>query len=295
VFKSKLLREPLLHFILVGAALFLIFYITVDRSNFNQSKDIIVISTSDIDRLSYLFEKTWSRQPNDSELRGIVDGYLEEEVLYREAIMLGLDKDDTVVRRRMRQKMEFFVNDLTEQTEPTEKQLKEYLVKNKDKYRTESRLSFKQIFFKPDKDSEDISNRIINIKDNLNQQSKSSKYTKNIGDATMLPVELEKTSISEIDSQFGRRFSDKLSELDQNRWEGPIESAYGFHLIFLEEKTEGYDPGLSEIHSEVERDWKYSLQKELEQEYFRKKLDQYQVQIKWPDKTSNESMADKKN
>jgi len=289
----KLLREPLLHFLLIGAALFFIYYTTADRSNFNQSKDIIVISPSDIDRLAYLFEKTWQRPPNDKELRGIVDDYLEEEVLYREALRLGLDKDDTVVRRRMRQKMEFLVNDISEQTEPTEKQLEEFLNNHKEKYRVDPTISFQHIYFKPDKDTEKTKKRINDIKNKLYQQTTSLKDTQNIGDATMLPIELKQATLSEIDNQFGKGFGAKLSELDQKKWQGPIESAYGFHLIFLEEKTEGYVPNLSEIRNDVERDWQYALKKDLEQQYFKKKLVQYQVQIQWPD--SNDSIADKKN
>ncbi|TDI71132.1 MAG: peptidyl-prolyl cis-trans isomerase, partial [Bacteroidetes bacterium] len=88
---NKFLREPLLHFLLIGAALFAVYYITRDKSYSDKSKDIIVISSSDINRLAYFFEKTWRRPPNDKELRGIVDDYLEEEVLYREALRLGLD------------------------------------------------------------------------------------------------------------------------------------------------------------------------------------------------------------
>lgn len=287
------LREPLLHFLFIGAALFFVFYTTQDRSNFNQSKDIIVISPSDIDRLAYFFEKTWRRPPNDKELRGIVDDYLEEEVLYREALRLGLDKDDTVVRRRMRQKMEFFVNDISEQTEPTTQQLEEFLNNNKENYRVEPAISFQQIYFKPDKDTEKTEKRINNIKNKLYQQTTSVEDSQNIGDATILPFEFKQTTLSEIDNQFGKWFGAKFSELDELKWQGPIESAYGFHLIFIEEKTEEYIPKLSEIRNEVQRDWKYSLNKDLEQEYFRIKLDQYKVQIQWPDR--NESIADKKN
>ena len=121
----------------------------------------------------------------------------------------------------------------------------------------------------------------------------SLQDTSSIGDTTILPSGLVGASISEIDNQFGVGFGDKLSKLDQNKWEGPIESAYGFHLVYVSEKTEGHDPKLSEIRDEVQRDWKYSLQKELEQEYFRKKLDQYDVQIQWPDKGEGIAGKDK--
>ena len=284
--KSKLLREPLLHFLLIGAALFFIYYTTVDERRSNSTGDIIVITSSDIKRLSYLFKKTWSRPPNDDELRGVVDDYIEEEVLYREALKLGLDKNDTIVRRRMRQKIEFFVNDVSEQTEPTEKQLLEFLDKNRDKFSTESRLSFKQIYFKQDKDTEKTDKRIIDIKNKLQQQPTSIEDTLNIGDATILPNELKQATLSEIDNQFGKGFGTSLSKLDKTKWEGPVESAYGYHLIFIDEFVESYIPQLSEIRKEVERDWQYSLKKELEKEYFKKKLDQYQVQIQWPEKSN---------
>ena len=284
--KSKLLREPLLHFLLIGAALFFIYYATVNERISNSTGDVIVITSPDIERLAYLFEKTWNRPPNDDELRGVVDDYIEEEVLYREALKLGLDKNDTIVRRRMRQKMEFFINDLSEQTEPTEKQLLEFLDKNKDKFSTESRLSFKQIYFKQDKDTEKTNKRISDIKNKLQQQPTSIEDSLNIGDATILPNELRQATLSEIDNQFGKGFGARLSKLDKTKWEGPVESTYGFHLIFIDEFVEGHIPQLSEIRKEVERDWQYSLKKDLEQEYFKKKIDQYQVQILWSEKSS---------
>lgn len=273
----KLLEEPLLHFIIVGATLFFIYYAVVENADINKSGDVIVISSSDIERLAYLFEKTWKRQPNDKELKGLVDDYLEEEVLYREAMKLGLDKNDMVVRRRMRQKMEFFVNDLSEHAEPTEKQLEDYLEKNKEKYRIEPLLTFKHIYFKSDSSETSIND----IKNKLN--NKLIRDTSSLGDNTILSSYLKHVSLSEIDNRFGHGFSDKISNLDTRTWQGPEESAYGYHLIFIEEKIEAYDPKLSDIRDEVKRNWKYSLQKELEQEYLRKTIDQYNVQIQWPD------------
>jgi len=288
------LREPLLHFLFIGAALFFVFYTTQDRSNFNQSKDIIVISPSDINRLAYLFEKTWQRPPNDQELRGIVNENLKEEVLYREALKLGLDKDDTVVRRRMRQKMEFIIDDISEQTEPTNEQLEEFLKNHKDKFRVESQISFQQLFFKADRGPDKLKERINDIKNKLNKETILLQDAESLANTTILPRAIKLATLSEIDNQFGRGFASQLSDLDQGQWIGPIKSEFGFHLVLTEEKVEEYIPKLSEIRRAVEREWQYLLKKDLEKKYFQDKFDQYTVDIRWPnDPDSKQSLADK--
>ena len=141
---TDLLREPLVHFFLLGAGIFLLAAL-VGESDQDQP-DQIVVSPKQIDRLVETWQRTWQRPPTQAELEGLIEDHIREEILYREAIAMGLDRDDTIIRRRLRQKMEFLPQDLVEQAEPTDAELRNYLRENADVFQVEARVSFQHIY-----------------------------------------------------------------------------------------------------------------------------------------------------
>ena len=145
----KLLREPLVHFLVLGAGLFLLFGLVGD-SNVAPA-DRIVVSSGRVAQLTQIFTRTWQRPPTEQELAGLIEDHVREEVYYREALAMGLDRDDTIVRRRMRQKLEFVTDDLVAAVTPTEEQLETYLRENPEAFRVPTRLSFQQIYFNRDR------------------------------------------------------------------------------------------------------------------------------------------------
>src|SRR5262245_12825913 len=142
------LREPLLHFLVIGAALFGLYRLV---GGAEQGPREIVVSEAQVEALAQNFSRTWMRPPTAAEVRGLVDDYVKEEIYYREAIALGLDRDDTVIRRRLRQKMEFVSDDVAATREPTEADLAAFLESNAESFADPPSLSFRQVFFSGDK------------------------------------------------------------------------------------------------------------------------------------------------
>ena len=149
------LKEPLLHFLVIGTLLFVVFAVFNKQENAVDIKKIVV-SAGDMERLAANWSKKWNRQPTEAELKGLIDSYIKEEVYYREALALGLDQDDTVLRRRLMQKMEFLSNDLADLNNPDETALNEYFLANSDKYELPARISFTHIYFSLDKHGNEI-------------------------------------------------------------------------------------------------------------------------------------------
>ena len=149
---KKWLNEPLLHFLVIGALVFIVFSV-VNNEEISLDGKKIVVSAGDIERLNANWSKKWNRLPTEGELEGLVDSYIREEVYYREALALGLDQDDTILRRRLMQKMEFLSNDLAELNTPDQAALNAYFLEHKDKYELPARVSFTHIYFSFDKRS----------------------------------------------------------------------------------------------------------------------------------------------
>ena len=140
-----MLREPLTHFLVLGAALFLLYSHVGDATD--EQPDHIMIDATQIQVLADQFQRTWMRPPTRDELQGLTEDFIKEEILYREALALGLDQNDLIIRRRMRQKMEFLTADLVEQQQVTDAELQTYLEANAERFTEPPRVSFQQVFF----------------------------------------------------------------------------------------------------------------------------------------------------
>src|SRR5271166_77356 len=148
---KRWLREPLLHFLLLGVALFAVYgYMHRGRGGFESSRQI-KLSLDELAQMDMYFESQWHRQPTPAEFQAMVEDKVREEVLYREALAMGLDKDDTIVKRRMAQKMQFLAEDVAAAHEPSTAELKAWFEKNSNKFALPSRYSFRHLYFSPDK------------------------------------------------------------------------------------------------------------------------------------------------
>ena len=239
------MREPLLHFLLAGAGLFLLFnYVSEPKMT---GDDQIIVTSGQIEHLVTLFVKTRVRPPSDAELRGLIDNYILEEVLYREATAIGLDQDDTIIRRRLKQKMEFLVDDFSA-TEPTDEELQQFLDADPDRFQTDARISFEQVYF-IDSSMEAADAMLVAL------QKDEPVKTDNALASGLLPGHFEDASEASITSQFGASFKDNLFALEPGPWTGPVESPFGLHLIRIDQIVEARVPALAEIRSVVKRDW----------------------------------------
>jgi hypothetical protein len=271
----RLLREPLLHFLAVGALLFLVFGLRQDP--LTEAVDRIVVDVGQVEQLASQFQRTWMRSPTPRELEGLVESLVRDEVYYREALALGLDKDDPVMRRRMRQKLEFIFEDLTAET-PTEEQLAAYLDEHADYFRIEPRISFQQLYLNPDRraDPSGDARRLLASLETGADPAAS-------GDPSLLPFEMTLASTSEITRSFGRDFATELSQFEAGGWRGPVFSGLGAHVVRVTDREEGRLPDLAEVRPVVEREWLANRRQELKDLSYSRLREGYEIIVELPE------------
>ena len=286
---KRILREPLVHFIVIGVGLFILYGI-MGGSSGPQSKRVVV-TYGQIERLSTGFARTWQRPPTEEELAGLVNDHIREEIYYREALAMGLDRDDTIVRRRLRQKMEFISDDIADMAEPSDEQLREYLQKHPEAYRIEPRVAFRHVFINSDKRGATANLHARRLRPKLESMNPEVGIAA-IGDALMVPDEFALTPASEISGIFGEKFTQQLMEVESGRWSEPIASGYGLHLVFVQDRTEGRLPDLDEVREAVERDWIAARRKEVNEAAYQELRERYTVVIEQPQElNAGEAMA----
>jgi hypothetical protein len=249
----KLIREPLFHFLLLGVAIFLLAGRVRNASA--GSGDKIVVTQSQIESIVVGFSRTWMRPPTREELQGQVDDYVREEVLYREAKAMGLDQDDVIVRRRMRQKFEFLAEELAARTgPPTDPELEAYLRQHAGKYSEEPSFSFEHIFFSREKRGASADTEATAMLARLSGKGKDAINIEKLGDALLLPSRFEKTSAGETARVFGEKFAKELAKTQLGTWAGPFESSYGLHLVRVDARAREVVPPLANVRESVLRD-----------------------------------------
>jgi PPIC-type PPIASE domain len=276
---KRLLTEPLLHFLLLGAAVFVVFAILDRPDGLKGGK--IVVTAGKIEHLRASFTRVWQRPPSPDELDGLIQDHVREEVLAREAVALGLDRDDTVIRRRLRQKMEFIANDLAAQVEPSDEELREYLTQHPDRFCREAHLTFRQVYLNPQRRGDAVEQDAARLLAQLDQAGAQADFAA-MGDSTLLSPELVDVRVSDVAGMFGELFARQVSQLPQGRWQGPVRSAYGVHLVFLEERTDGRLPELQEIHQAVVGEWANAHRLEANERFYQELLQRYTVTIELP-------------
>ena len=268
---KRLLREPLLHFLAIGGLIFLVFA-AVDDADLPPT-DTIVVTPERIDRLAAGFSSVWKRMPTDDELDALIDEHVREEVYYREALALGLDRNDTIVRRRLRQKMEFLTDSGASLLEPAAGELEAYFTANERTYRRGPRLAFEQIFLGETPGPESIASSLNAL------QSDPATDPSALGEPTLLPAQLGLSPPEAVDGVFGKGFFERLAELSPGGWVGPVVSAYGVHLVRIGESLVARTPPLMEIRGNVLRDWKAAKMLEIRELHYAQLRERYVVEI----------------
>ncbi len=276
---KKILREPLLHFLLLGGAIFAAYDLMPKRTRVEPGK--IVITREQIAAMAEGFTRTWRRPPLAEELEGLVRDRVQEEVYCREAMALGLDKDDTVIRRRLRQKVEFVSDDIAAQAEPTDADLNAYLQAHPETFRVEQRITFRQVYLNPEKHGESLAKDAAELLEHLNQAGIKDDGAA-AGDSSLLERDFTDVPTGEVAKQFGETFAAKLGGLAPGRWQGPVESGYGVHLVWVNEHTEGRLPALAEVSAAVAREWANARRMEANGKFYAELLRQYAVTIEKP-------------
>jgi hypothetical protein len=250
-------REPLVHFVVLGATLFAL----AQWRGGGAGSSALVITPGQVDAMVATFTRTWQRPPTEEELKGLIDDSVREELAVREAVALGLDRDDTVIRRRLRQKVEFIVEGEVDATPVTDAELQAYFDRHRDRYQLEPVLTLRQVYLNPDRRGGSIDGEGLALIERLTPGGAHADVS-TAGDRSPLPIEVTRVTQSEIARQFGEDFAGAVVRLPTGRWTGPVRSSFGTHVVFIRERVDGRAPDLDEVRTEVERDLRSERRKE---------------------------------
>jgi PPIC-type PPIASE domain len=276
----KFIREPLFHFLLLGAAIFAVYGLATRHRTDKPGE--IVVTQGTLENLVTGFTRTWQRPPTEEELQGLVRDYIREEAAYREALALGLDRNDMIVRRRLRQKLEFLSDELATRTEPGDAELQSFLQTHTWLFQSEPLFSFRQIYFNPQMHGGNLHHDMARTLEDL-KRAGSRANTADLGDSFLLERSFEKLSLSDVKKTFGEQFASAVAALPLGVWQGPIESGYGTHLVFVTQRSEGRLPALDEVRDQVRREWLDAKRAEATERFYQAILSRYKVKIEPPE------------
>lgn len=272
---SAFLRDPLVHFVLLGAVIFGLY--NAVSGDGGRQRDSIVVTEGRIESLATTFAKTWQRAPTQEELQGLIRDYVREEACAREAASMGLDQDDPIIRRRLRQKVEFLLQD-TSVPEPSDAELEQYLQAHAGQFRHESEFTFQQVYLDPHRRGDALSGDADRLLAQLNvADAKLDPST--VGDSQLLASTFVARTRGEISRDFGEDFAARLETMPIGQWQGPVESGYGAHLLRISERKDGRMPELAEIRVEVRREWERAKRVGANELFYEALLKRYPVTI----------------
>jgi len=270
---SKMFREPLVHFLLIGALLFVIFDVVGEGGVDRDAR--IVITAQDQEQLIAIWMKQWRRPPTAQEFQGLLEAHVREQVLYREAMAMGLDEGDTIIRRRLAQKMEFLAQDIGDAVKPSEDELAAFLGDNLDRFVFPARYTFSHVYVSRDRRGDAAEG----FAETTLEKLRAGADPEGLGDRFMLQRHFDRRSQSEIAQQFGSVFAERLVELEHGVWQGPVVSGYGLHLVRIEGWVEDRIPLLEEVRRKVFDEFMSRRRKQADREMYLRFRENYEIVI----------------
>jgi hypothetical protein len=244
---KKVLTEPLVHFLVLGALLFYAYDWLGGETA--PPPDEIVVDDARVETLKNQFERSWQRPPSSQELDGLVDSWLREEIFYREGLALGLDQGDPVVRRRIAQKMDFISEGLLVEA-PDEETLRAWFEENSDRYRVDPVYSLKQVYFDPGRFDDDWAGAVAAANALLESGDEPEPAA-----GSLLPATMERAPAREVSRVFGMTFTESLALAPVGKWHGPVPSGYGAHLVLVTGREAGRVAPFESVRQRVESDY----------------------------------------
>ncbi len=271
---SQILKEPLVHFLLLGGALFLL-YSFLNKDEERPEDFTIHIAQSDIDRLTSAYEKNWSTSPDSATLDLLIKDEVKTEMLYREALRMNLDHNDEIIRRRLKQKYEFLVKDLVSLEQASEATLETFYKENIDRYNSSKKISFSQIYFSPDKRAAPLQEAEL-----MYQQIKNQSFPNDLngyGDNFHLPNYFANKDVGDIRQALGKQFADAIFTIKNIGWSVPISSGYGAHLVWVHSINDSNVLPFSQVKEQVAQDWEQEQQTRYNDQLYKNLSEQYKV------------------
>ena len=274
----KIFREPLVHFLAIGATIFVLFGLMGQR-DVEENERTITITAGEINWLTDTWKKRWNRSPTDKEREGIINQYLREMILYREAVAMGLDKDDTVIRRRLAQKLEFLSQDLISPQPPTEDELQSYFKAHIDRYQAPDLITMTHVFIDPDLRGDRTLVDADVIKKQLQVLKEPPQDARSFGDPFMLQSYYPERSEAELLKLFGSGFARSVFELAPQQWHGPVLSGYGTHLVYVHDHQKAQPPVFADVKEQVRQHWESDKREQLNEQFVASIVARYDVTI----------------
>jgi peptidyl-prolyl cis-trans isomerase C len=251
----NILREPLIQFLLVGLALFGAWHVVAPADAARGPANRIVITEDDLKQMSLAWDSQGRPPPTAQELQGLIETKVREEVLYREALALGLDKDDTIVKRQLARKMEFLAEDLSKLEKPKPDDLRAWYERNKTRFARPARASFRHVYFSPDRRGAHTRNDAEAALTQLAGKPMDAPAAATFGDPFMFQSFYGDRSLEVVAKEFGPPFAHSIAGIAPGAWAGPLESGYGWHLVFVDTLTPQLLPDFDEIETDVSAAW----------------------------------------
>jgi peptidyl-prolyl cis-trans isomerase C len=276
------LREPLVQFLLIGVALFLISGALNLRTSQGGKGHDIALTTDDLRQLHSTFTAQWEREPSPEEMRGLVEQRIRDEILYLEALQLGLDKDDVIIRRRLAQKMQFLSEDVSAAYEPKAEDLKVWYEENSQQFSLPATITFRHLYFSPDRRGASVRQAALKVLAKIASQPEGSETAADLADPFMFQNYYGDRSAEQLAKEFGTSFALAIFQLKPGPWQGPIESGYGWHLVWIESITPGRVPHFEEVEPDVKTAWLAGQKAQQWQKAYEKMRAKYQVVLPEP-------------
>ncbi len=274
----QLAREPLFHFLLIGAGIYSV-YALYGTSEEGIANNTIVVDSGRIDLFISAWEQRWNRPPTEQELNGLINQFIREDILYREAVGMGLDKDDPITRRRMAQKLEFLIRDIASLKEPVEGELESFFEDNKDKFQDPDLITFSHVFIDPDKRGDETLDDAALLLSELQAAGTSDVNVSGLGDRFMLQNYYPQKTELDIRKLFGSGFATSVMQLEAGKWHGPVLSGYGTHLVYVDALEKAPAPVFADVKDSVFENWQAQQQEEFNEEFFESLKSRYEIVI----------------
>jgi parvulin-like peptidyl-prolyl isomerase len=285
----RLLREPLVHFFVIGAVLFGLYSLTQAGRTATAPPKEIRLTQDELSQLVLMHESQWRRPPTVQELDRLVENKIQQEILYREALAMGLDKDDEIVKRRMAQKMQFLAEDVAAAREPTRAELEGWFEANRAMFAQPPRLGFRHLYFSPDRRGARARDDAAKALDALAGQPLDAEIAGSLADRFMFQDYYRDRAPEYLGKEFGPRFALAVAELAPGSWQGPIESGYGWHLVFVDSVIPGHVPAFEEIEPDVRTAWLGEQKAEAWRKAYEELRASYTVLLPAPPETASTS------
>lgn len=252
---GRWLREPLLHFLLAGVAVFGVYHALNPVSAEREASNQIRVTEDVLRQLTATWLAQGRSPPTPEQMENLVEMKVREEIFFREALALGLDKNDTIVRRRLAQKMEFLAEDLTAIDDPAPDQLKAWFEANAERFASAPRASFRHLYFSPDRRGARARDDAVRVLGQLRGEAAASPVAAGLADPFMFQDYYGDRSYDQLAGILGETFARSLFGLEPGSWQGPIESGYGWHLVWIDALELKRVPAFEDVKPEVKRNW----------------------------------------